>query len=154
MAFSMKMCHIVNIRIIFPFKIKPSPEGFFKFCCLTKDLCVSKHLCQRKESGMLLASIRSFRVCISHQSDRRIRVCISHHSERRFCSLVQQMFKVQRSNGGFGESGSSNGIIFQNEKCWLFCVFNVHFAALYEKCDTSGQMKDIRLSIVNMLLML
>ena len=33
---------------------------------------------------MLLTSIRSFRVCISHQSDRRIRVCISHQSERRF----------------------------------------------------------------------
>ena len=33
---------------------------------------------------MLLAPIRSFRVCISHQSDRRIRVCISHQSERRF----------------------------------------------------------------------
>ena len=37
---------------------------------------------------MLLAPIRSFRVCISHQSDRRIRVCISHQWERRFCSLV------------------------------------------------------------------
>ena len=33
---------------------------------------------------MLLAPIRSFRVCISHQSDRRIRVCISYQSERRF----------------------------------------------------------------------
>ena len=33
---------------------------------------------------MLLAPIGSFRVCISHQSDRRIRVCISHRSERRF----------------------------------------------------------------------
>ena len=28
----MKMCHIVNIRIIFPFKIKPSPEGFYVSC--------------------------------------------------------------------------------------------------------------------------
>ena len=45
-------------------------------------------------------------------------------------------------------------IIFQNEKCWLFCVFNVYFTALYEKCDTTGQMKDIRLPIVNVLLML
>ena len=35
-----------------------------------------------------------------------------------------------------------------------FCVFNVYFTALYEKCDTNGQMKDIRLPIVNVLLML
>ena len=36
---------------------------------------------------MLLAPIRSFRVCISHQS------------ERRFCSLVRQVFKFHRSKG-------------------------------------------------------
>ena len=41
---------------------------------------------------MLLKSIRSFRVCISHQSDRRIRVCISHQSEHRFCSFVWEVF--------------------------------------------------------------
>ena len=36
-----------------------------------------------------------------------------------------------------------------------FSVFlNVYFTALYEKCDTTGQMKDIRLPIVNVLLML
>ena len=46
---------------------------------------IKKKLCQRTESGMLLAPIKSFRVCISHQSDHRIRVCISHQSERRFC---------------------------------------------------------------------
>ena len=103
---------------------------------------------------MLLAPIRSFRVCISHQSDRRIRVCILHQSERRFCSLVWEVFKFHRSNGGFGESGSHNGVIFQNEKCWLFCVFNMYLTVLHEKCDTTGQMKDISLPIVNVLLML
>ena len=36
----------------------------------------------------------------------------------------------------------------------LFCVLNVYFTALYEKCDTTGQIKDIRLPIVKMLLML
>ena len=41
-----------------------------------------------------------------------------------------------------------------NEKFWLFCVFNVYFNALYEKCNTTEQMKDTRLSIVNVLLML
>ena len=43
--------------------------------------------------------------------------------------------KFQLSNRGFGESDSLNGIIFLNEKCWLFCVFNVYmyFTALYEK---------------------
>ena len=60
---------------------------------------------------MLLAPIKSFRVCTSHQSDRRIRVRISHQSERSFCSLVWEVFKFQRSRGGFGESG---GGIFQN----------------------------------------
>ena len=32
--------------------------------------------------------------------------------------------------------------------------FYVYFTALYEKCDTTGQMKDIRLPIVSVLLML
>ena len=41
-----------------------------------------------------------------------------------------------------------------NEKCWLFCVFNLYFTALHEKYDTTGQMKDIRLLIGNVLLML
>ena len=42
----------------------------------------------------------------------------------------------------------------QNKKCWLFCVFNMYFTARYEKCNASGQMEDIRLPIVNELLML
>ena len=43
-----------------------------------------------------------------------------------------------------------------DEKCWLFCVFNVYmyFTALHEKCDTTGQMRDIRLPTVNVLLVL
>ena len=48
---------------------------------------------------MLLAPIKSFRVCTSHQSDRRIRVRISHQSDRSFCSLVWEVFKFQRSRG-------------------------------------------------------
>ena len=39
-------------------------------------MCVCACVCERINSGMLLAPIRSFGVCISHQS------------ERRFCSLV------------------------------------------------------------------
>ena len=35
-----------------------------------------------------------------------------------------------------------------------FFVFNVYFTALHEKRDTTGQMKDIRLPIVNVLLVL
>ena len=35
-----------------------------------------------------------------------------------------------------------------------FCVFNVYFTALYEKCDPTAQMKDNRLPIVKVLLML
>ena len=37
-------------------------------------------------------------------------------------SSVWEVFKFQRSNGGFGESSSYNGFIFQNKKYWLFCV--------------------------------
>ena len=40
-----------------------------------------------------LPVVKSFRICISHLSDRRIRACISHRSERRFCSLVWEVFK-------------------------------------------------------------
>ena len=93
-------------------------------------------------------------VCYSQRSDRRIRLCISHQSVRRFGSLVWETFKFQPSNGGFGESGSQDGIIIQNEKWWLFCVFNAYFTALKEKYDTTEQMKDIRLSTLNVLLML
>ena len=35
-----------------------------------------------------------------------------------------------------------------------FLCFNVYFTALYEKCDTTGQLKDIGLPMVNVLLML
>ena len=34
-----------------------------------------------------------------------------------------------------------------------FSVFNVYFTALYEECDTTGRMKDIRLPILNVLLL-
>ena len=40
----------------------------------------------------------------------------------------------------------------RNEKFWLFCAFNVYLKI--EKCDSTGQVKDTRLPIVNMLLML
>ena len=53
---------------------------------------------------MLLAPIRSFRVCISHQSDRCIRVCISNQSERRFCSLVE---RCSHFNEEMGDSKSA-----------------------------------------------
>ena len=36
----------------------------------------------------------------------------------------------------------------------LFCVFNMCFTALYDKCNTTGWMKDISLPIVNVFLML
>ena len=36
----------------------------------------------------------------------------------------------------------------------LFCVFNMYFTALYDKCNTTGWMKDISLPIVNVFLML
>ena len=32
------------------------------------------------------------------------------------------------------------------------CFFNVYFTALFEECDITGQMKDIRLPMVNVLL--
>ena len=41
---------------------------------------------------------------------------------------------------------------FRIKKILAFLCFNVYFTALYEECDT-GRMKDIRLPIVNVLLM-
>ena len=43
---------------------------------------------------------------------------------------------------------------FRMRNVGFFYFFNVYFTALYEKCDTTGQMKDIRLPIVNVLIML
>ena len=123
---------------------KKQKRQLFSFFFIRKK----QHLCQRTESCMFLAPLRSCRVSISHQSDRRIRVHISHQSESRFVLSFERL-KFQQSNGGFGESDWQNGIIFQNEKCWLFCVSDVYFTALHEKCDTIGQMKDIRLPIVS-----
>ena len=43
---------------------------------------------------------------------------------------------------------------FRMRNVGFFYFFNVYFTALYEKFDTTGQMKDIRLPILNVLLML
>ena len=88
-------------------------------------------------------------VCCSHQSDRLEYVRYLASIRASFCSLVWEVFKFQRSNGGFGESVKWNHLL--DEKCWLFCVFNVYFIALYEICDTTGQMKDIKLPLHNKL---
>ena len=88
-------------------------------------------------------------VCCSHQSDRLEYVRYLAPIRASFCSLVWEVFKFQRSNGEFGESVKWNHLL--DEKCWLFCVFNVYFTALYEICDTIGQMKDIKLPLHNKL---
>ena len=54
-------------------------------------LLLCKMIISQLELG--LPVVKSFRICISHLSDRRIRACISHRSERRFCSLVWEVFK-------------------------------------------------------------
>ena len=95
---------------------------------------------------MLLAPIRSYRVSISHQSDRRIRVCISHQSEHRFCPLFERC-------SNFNEEMRDSERAVREMKS-SFVMRNVSFFAFYEKCDTTGQMKDIRLPIVNVLLLL
>ena len=76
---------------------------------------------------MLLAPIRSFRVCISHQS------------ERRFCSLVWEVFNFNEVMG--------DSVRAVRKTKSSFRMRNVGFIALLEKCDTTGQMKDIRLPI-------
>ena len=88
-------------------------------------------------------------MCIWHQSDRHMRVCILHQSECRFCSLVWEVFKFQRISVGF--------VKWNHQLEWemlLFCVFNMYFTTLYDKCNSTGWMKDISLPIVNVFLML
>ena len=88
-------------------------------------------------------------VCCSHQSDRLGYVRYLAPIRASFCSLVWEVFKFQWSNGEFGKSVKWNHLL--DEKCWLFCVFTVYFTALYEICDTTGQMKDIKLPLHNKL---
>ena len=92
-------------------------------------------------------------VCCSHRSDRRIRVCISTNQ-----SVVFVLWFEKCSN--FNEvMGDSERAVRKMELSFRmrndgFSVF-MYFTALKEKCDTTAeQMKDIRLSILNVLLML
>ena len=43
---------------------------------------------------------------------------------------------------------------FRMRNVGFFVFFNMYLTVLHEKCDTTGQMKDISLPIVNVLLML
>ena len=43
---------------------------------------------------------------------------------------------------------------FRTRNVGFSVFFNVYFTALYEKCDTTGQMKAIKLPLVNVLLMM
>ena len=80
---------------------------------------------------MLLAPIKSFRVCMSHQSDRRIRICISHQSERRFCSLVWEVFKFQR-RGVRRERFVNWNHLLEWEMLAFLCFKRVFYRALWE----------------------
>ena len=105
-------------------------------------------------------------VCCSHQSDRlgyvsrTKQIAALRYVSRTNQSVVFVLWFEKCSNfnevTGYSERAVPNRIIFQNEKCWLFCVLNMYmyFTALYEKCDTTEQMKDVRLPIVNLLLVL
>ena len=92
-------------------------------------------------------------VCCSHQSNRLGYVSRTNQS------VVFVLWFERCSN--FNEvMGNSERAVRKLESSFrlgsvgFFVFLNVYFTALYEKCDTTGQMKDIRLPIVNVLLML
>ena len=104
-------------------------------------------------------------VCCSHQSDRlgyvfrTNQIAALGFVSRTNQSVVFVLWFERCSN--FNEvMGDSKRAVrkmassFRMRNVGLFCVFNVYFTALHEKRDTTGQMKDIRLPIVNVLLML
>ena len=64
------------------------------------------------------------------------------------------MFKFQPSNGGDSEREVRKLESSFRTRNVGFSVIIECFTAFYEKFDTTGQMKDIRLPIVNVLLML
>ena len=102
---------------------------------------------------MLLAPIRLLRICISHQSDRRIRVCISHQSERRFvlwferCSNFNEV--MEDSERAVHKMESS--FRMRNVR---FSVYLTFILPRFMKNAILRQMKDIRLPIVNVPVML
>ena len=104
-------------------------------------------------------------------------VCCSHQSNRLgYVSRTNQIAAlgyVSRTNQSvvfvrwFKRCSSFNEVREDSERavCKLESSFRIRnvgfsvvltciFTALYEKCDTTGQMKDIRLPIVNVLLVL
>ena len=104
---------------------------------------------------MLLASIRSFRICISHQSDCRIKVCISHQLQ----SVVFVLWFERCSNSSEVKGDSDRAVrkmksSFRMENVGFSVFLTFFFTALYKKCDTTGQLKDITSPIVKVLLML
>ena len=91
-------------------------------------------------------------VC-SHQSDRLGYVSRTNQS----VVFVLWFKRCSHSNEVMGDSERAVRkleLSFKIKKSWLFCVFKVHFTALYEERDITGQMKDLRLPIVNVLLTL
>ena len=102
---------------------------------------------------MLLAPIRLLRICISHQSDRRIRVCISHQSERRFVLWFERC-----SNFNEVTKDSARAVHKMESSFRMRNVsFSVHLTCILPRFMRNAilrQMKDIRLPIVNVPVML
>ena len=63
---------------------------------------------------MLLAPIRSFRVGISHQSDRSIRVCISHQSDRSIGACISH--QSERRASFFERCSNFNEVMGDSER--------------------------------------
>ena len=93
-------------------------------------------------------------VCFLHQSDRLGYVMYLAPVKASFLFFGLRGVQISLKKRGIRRERFVKWNHFLDKKCWLFCVFNVYFTAFYEKCDTTGQMKDIRLPIVNVLLVL
>ena len=104
-------------------------------------------------------------VCCSHQSNRlgyvsrTNQIAALGYISRTNQSVVSVLW-FERYSNIYEVMGDSEKVVRKLESSFRmrnvgFSVFlTCNFPALYEKCDATGQMKDVRLAIVNVLLVL
>ena len=104
-------------------------------------------------------------VCCSHQSNRlgyvsrTNQIAALGYISRTNQSVVSVLW-FERCSNIYEVMGDSEKVVRKLESSFRmrnvgFSVFlTCNFPALYEKCDATGQMKDVRLPIVNVLLVL
>ena len=103
---------------------------------------------------MLLSPIRSFRVCISHHPIATLGYVFRTNQGVAFVLWFERCSNFNEVMGNSERAVRKLESSFRLGSVGFSVFLNVYFTALYEKCDTTGQMKDIRLPIVNVLVTL